>query len=308
MTKAIHAAVFLVLGWSTPIEIPQARAAEPLRVAVSIAPQKYFLERIGGNRIETSVMVPPGASPETYALSPLQMKGLTGSVLYFAIGAPFERAWLKKLAQINPDMTIVSTEAGIEKLPMDHVRHSHGDGSGAALDARETKTDGQGTGGKDPHIWLPPPHVMLRARNILAARLKTDPDGAYAYESNYRVFMRELVHLDLEINGMFSGKAARSRFLVFHPAWGYFAKAYGLTQVAIEKEGKPPSAKELARITRAADELRIKVIFVQPQFSIKSAQSIADAIGGKVVTADPLSADWAANLRLVASQFRDAAR
>lgn len=309
MTKTTRAVILAAFALALGVlaQMPQALSAEPLKVAVSIAPQKYFLERIGGTRVEVSVMVPPGASPETYTLTPLQMKGLSGARLYFAIGAPFERAWLKKLSDVNPGMTVVSTEEGIEKLAMDEA-HDHGDDSREGGGDHALHKVGHGIGTRDPHIWLSPPLVMVQARNILAALLTADPANGNAYEADYKAFIGELADLDIEISRMFSGKAEKSRFMVFHPAWAYFAKAYGLTQVSIEKEGKTPTSKQLARLIRIAGELRIKVLFVQPQFSAKSAQSIADAIGGKVVPADPLSADWAANLRLVASQFREAVR
>ena len=96
--------------------------------------------------------------------------------------------------------------------------------------------------------------------------------------------------------------------MVFHPSWGYFARQYGLEQVPIEIEGKAPKPAQLAELIGHAKEQNIQIIFVQPQFSRKSAEVVAREIGGKVVFADPLAEDWLQNLADVAEKFRQAAR
>ena len=96
--------------------------------------------------------------------------------------------------------------------------------------------------------------------------------------------------------------------MVYHPSWGYFADAYGLEQVPIEIEGKEPTPRELKGLITQAKELGVKVIFIQPQFSAKSAKVIANAIGAQVVLADPLAQNWAENLLLVAEKFEQVLR
>ena len=96
--------------------------------------------------------------------------------------------------------------------------------------------------------------------------------------------------------------------MVFHPAWGYFAEDYGLEQIPIEIEGKAPKPATLKQVIVRAKRLGVKVVFVQPQFAVKNAATVAEAIGGKIVFADPLLPQWADNLRRVAKEFRDAAR
>ncbi|MFO7599085.1 MAG: zinc ABC transporter substrate-binding protein [Candidatus Desulfacyla sp.] len=275
-----------------------ALARHPLKVTVSILPQKYFVERIGGDRVEVSVMVLPGANPATYEPKPRQMVDLTNSKMYFAIGVPFETVWLDKFAHASPKMEIVPTQAGIEKIPM-KTKHTH-DG--------EDHPGGPAThsGGKDPHIWLSPPLVMLQARNILSALIKADPAGRADYEARYTEFIEALVELDLRIAGLFSDRGMDNRFMVYHPAWGYFAKAYGLVQIPVETEGKGPTPKALQRLIADAQHDGIRAIFVQPQFSTKNAETIARAINGRVIAADPLALDWQANLLQVAEQFKSA--
>jgi len=96
--------------------------------------------------------------------------------------------------------------------------------------------------------------------------------------------------------------------MVFHPAWGYFAEAYGLVQVPVEIEGKDPKPAQLQNLIRHARERHIKVVFVQPQFSTKSAELLSREIGGQIVYTDPLAENWAGNLREVARKFGAAAR
>ena len=272
----------------------QEAAARPLRVFVSILPQKYFAEKIGGDLVEVAVMVEPGASPHTYEPKPKQMVALAKTNIYFAIGVPFETTWLEKIAATNPKMLVVHTEADIKKIPM--KKHYH---PGA-----ESEQDQDGI--KDPHVWLSPPLVMIMARNILQALLKVDPAHGSVYEINHNSFIKELVALDAEIRGAFEGKGKNVEFMVFHPAWGYFAQAYGLEQVPIELEGKQPKAAELLYLIQYAKERGIKVIFAQPQFSWQTAQAIAKSIDGQIVFVDPLAADWDTNLSQVASRFKAA--
>jgi zinc transport system substrate-binding protein len=271
-----------------------ALAGDRTPVTVSILPQRYFLEQIGGEQVDVSVMVLPGASPATYEPKPQQMARLMESKAYFAIGAPFEMHWLGKFATFNPKMQIVLTQAGIAKLPMTSHHHEE------VKDGHKRESHDEVL---DPHIWLSPPLVMLQARNILEGLLKIAPEHKALFEANYRKFIHELVDLDLRIMNRFKGKAQGSRFLVYHPAWGYFARAYGLKQVPVELEGKEPAPRELQHLIELARKDGIKVIFVQPQFSEKSADTIARAIGGRVMAADPLAENWADNLEKTAVAF-----
>jgi len=246
------------------------------------------------------VMVLPGSSPATYEPKPKQMVRLTESKIYFAIGVFFEDVWLKKFAKANPEMKIIATQNGIEKIPME--RHLHYE-----KDRNHDKAEAH-AGTKDPHIWLSPPLVMLQARNIFEALMRVDPPNRKIYESNYKSFITELVDLDLKISDLFADTGQGTRFMVYHPAWGYFAKAYALIQIPVEMEGKNPTPKAFQQLIPNAKKDGIKVVFVQPQFSTKSAETIAKAIGGRVVFADPLAFDWAKNLLHVAQQFKGALR
>ena len=285
-------------------------AAGKVAVFVSIMPQKYFVQQIGKNLVDVRVMVHPGASPATYEPKPRQMAAIARTHIYFSIGVPFENVWLNKIASSNPNMMVVQTDHGIQKASM--VDHHHHDKA-----ADHQKTDQQhnnegghdenrrNTGIRDPHIWLSPPLVMIQARTMLDSLQTVDPAHRSEYEANYNAFISEISKLDIELKNIFNGSHGL-QFMVFHPAWGYFADTYGLKQIPVEIEGKNPKPAQLKSLIEFANTNAINVIFVQPQFSAKSAEVIARGIGGQVVVADPLAADWAANLRKVSREIRTA--
>jgi zinc transport system substrate-binding protein len=273
------------------------QAGKKLLVFASIPPQKYFLHQIGRHRVEVQVMVQPGASPATYEPKPRQMAAISRTRIYFAIGVPFEKAWLKKIAVANPDMQVVHTEHGIQKIPMAANRIESG---------RHGEKDHQDRHGEfDPHIWLSPPLVMIQARTILNALAEIDPDHRALYETNTNVFLSELEALDADLKDTFADKQG-FEFLVFHPSWGYFARSYGLKQLPIEIEGKDPKPAQLKALIEHAKKKDINAIFVQPQFSSKSAELVAKEIGGRMIIADPLASDWPGNLREVARKLKGA--
>ena len=301
-------------------------AAQRVSVFVSILPQKYFVQQIGKDLVDVRVMAQPGASPATYEPKAKQMADLSKTQLYFAIGAPFENAWLEKIAAANPKMNIIHTDQGIEKIPMATHHHHHAEAQTRNLDgelhnegehnheqgedpdgAQHHTAEANNQGTLDPHIWLSPPLVMAQARSILNGLQQIDPPHHAVYAANYGAFISRIEELDLALNNIFSGRKGLE-FMVFHPSWGYFAQAYGLFQVPIEFEGKDPKPAQLKELIKHAREKGINVIFAQPQFSTRSAELVAREIGGQVVLADPLAEDWLANLQEVAERFKAALR
>jgi zinc transport system substrate-binding protein len=280
-----------------------AQAQAPLPVTVTLLPERYFVERIGGAHVRVAVMVPPGADAHTYEPRPRQMADLSRSRLYFAVGDPFETVWLAKFKAANRNLPVVNTDAGIEKLPMTDDDDEHGQAD-RVLGRAETPA-----GLRDPHIWLSPPLVKIQAAHIRDGLVGADPGRRADYEANHARFVKELDALDAELRGIFKDlKHGQREFMIFHPAWGYFAQAYGLVQTPIEVHGKDPRPAQLAQLIDHARKRGIRAIFVAPQRSTRAAETIAKAIGGAVVIADDLAPDWAENLRRVAVKMRDAAR
>jgi zinc transport system substrate-binding protein len=252
---------------------------EPLQVTVSILPQKYFVERIGGQYVVPTVMVLPGESPATYEPKPEQLTALSQAKAYFRMGVPFENAWMDRFAAVNDSMVIVDTREG------------------ANLRSWEGAPDKI-----DPHIWLSPAEVKVQARTIKDTLAELDPEHAATFQANLDSFIADIDALDADIRQTLEGFTDR-KFVVFHPAWGYFARDYELEMVPVEVGGLEPSAAELAALITLVQEENIKFIFAQPEFSTKEAETIAQETGGEVLLISPLNPDWLSNLNYVADTF-----
>lgn len=274
-------------------------------VAVSVPPQKYFVEKIGGQRVSVTVIGGGSGCPESYEPRPRQMAVISHARIYFAIGLPFEEVWLPKFSASNPGMIICHTDEGVKKIPL------AGSASGGnKVDARKP-ISGAGShahGMLDPHIWLSPPLVRIQAQNITKALQKADPANKDYYQKNFEKFSAEITALDVELRKIFMDGKPGGSFLVFHPSWGYLATEYGLKQVPFENEDREPSPREMMNLVIFAREKGLKVILVQPQMSPKTVDAFAKEIGGQTVLIDPLVENWADNLKAVAIRIKEAAR
>ena len=275
---------------------PAALAAEsPFTVGVSILPQAFFVEKIAGPNIRILVMVPPGASPATYEPKPRQLAALSGCKIYFAQGLPFEAAWLPRFKRSNPKMRVVACYDMVKRVSINP-------------DSSAAGHLGSHMGQSDPHIWLSPPLAIIEARNISKALVNEDPSRAGYYRENYRTLVHKIVDLDLKIMELFDGVGNHNCFLVYHPAWGYFARTYGLRQVAVEKGGKAPLAHDLKQLTTFAKKKGFSTLFIQPQISGHTARVIANSIGARLLPLDPLARQWDENLMEAAKKIRSALR
>ena len=273
-----------------------AKPAGVLDVTVSIVPQKYFVERIGGDYVVVNVMVRPGDSPATYEPRPEQLTALSEADVYFSIGVPFENAWLDRVASANPGMLMVDTAKGIEHMAMT-TQGRHGE------EERHEEEEHR-EGGPDPHIWVSPELVKVQSQTIYEALAQLDPEHREAYRANLDSFIADIDALEADIRSTLEG-VENKRFMVFHPSWGYFARDFGLEQLPVEVGGQEPSAAELADLITVAKEKGIRVIFAQPEFSTRDAETIASEIGGEVLLISPLHPDWLNNLRNVADTFEE---
>jgi zinc transport system substrate-binding protein len=272
-------------------------------VTVSVLPQEYFAKRIVGDDYKVNVMIPPGQNEATYEPTPREMKAVGDSIVYFRIGhLAFEEAWIDKIASLNPQMKIVDTSEGISLITGTDLHSHHNEG--------ETPRAGVGDHdhrGVDPHIWLSPTAVKVQAKHMLDAFMELEKDASRraVYEKNYSEFNRDIDALHTEIATLLKPVTGK-KFMVYHPAWAYFARDYGLTQFPIEMEGKSPGAADMKQIVDTARLENIRVIFVQQQFDAANAWAVADEIKGKVVSADPLAPDWLENMRKTAHTFKEA--
>lgn len=337
-----------------------ARAEAPLPVVVSIAPQKYMLERIAGNRVAVTVLVRPGADPHSYEPTPAQMRACAGARAWFTIGVPFEDVWLPRIRSAAPNLVVFSTISRIKRLRFaddallledlrlsrkagdhsatpvqappagsppdakpeshadgdDHHHDHHGDAAGHGHDHGDEAghdhadaaghSHAHGDEAEDPHVWLSPMLVRDMLPDMARELGRLMPEQAAEFRANAKAFAAELETLDENLAGRFADVPRNKRvFLTFHPSWRYFAHNYGLTELAIEVEGKEPGPQSMKEIIDAAKAYGIRTIFVEPQFPRAAAEAIAANIGARVVTVDPLAEDLPATYNDLANKLME---
>jgi len=284
----IQAGLLVLFGATTPaVALAKSGDAPTVTVAVSVLPQAWLVNEIGGDHVRVITLVGAGESPHSYQPSDRQVSEVMRADIFFQIGIPLETGrWFQAIAS-SKRVKIVDQRKGIELREMNaHSHHDHDAGHGDAS-------------GKDPHIWLDPKLLKRQARTVADALTEVDPNRAELYASRLQAVLEKLDKLDETIRAILAPHRGRAMF-VFHPAWGYFCDAYDLRQVAVEIEGKEPTDYELTELHRLARRDGIRVVFVQPQITGRAARAIADTIGGRVEIADPLAGDVAENLMRLA--------
>lgn len=253
-------------------------------VTVTIEPFRYFVEQIAGDDVNVNVMVPAGSSPETYEPTPKQMVDLSKSVLYFKVGEiGFERTWMKKLQQNAPHMKVIDTSAGIDL----------------------EKTPG---GNIDPHTWMSIHSAEIICANIAGALMDMFPDKADKFKQNYWNYRKNtLANLQEKMDSLdFSvGAGRQTSFVIYHPILTYFAKERHLEQLAIEEEGREPSAAQLKQLINKAIDEDINILFIQKEFANRNIQVFVDATGAKPIKIDPLSHDWEGQMLYIMKAITD---
>jgi zinc transport system substrate-binding protein len=254
-------------------------------VAVSIVPQDTFVKAVAGDLVDTIVLVPPGNSPTNYSPSPGELEQLSQSSIYFTIGIPTETAnIIPRIGNVNKDIKIIDLAAEVNRVYPDREFAS---------------------GKRDPHIWLSPKRVQVMIDKIAKELAEIDPKNQTVYEVNAAEYKNKLEQLDDNISNIIQ-KAAGRTFIVYHPAFGYFADDYQLDMVTIEKDGKTATAKDIENIIDFAREQEVKIIFYQSSITSRQADTIAAEIGGHTKVLDPLAADYIENMEIMAKSFTNA--
>ena len=256
-------------------------------VSVTIEPQRYFAEKIAGDKFKINCVVPAGQSPETYDPTPQQMVQVGKSQGYLRIGSiGFEQAWMDNIRNNNPGLKVFDLSEGIDLLKSpeeeeehDHHHHHH-------------------PGGVDPHTWSSISGAKVIAKNTLDAFVSLDPENKEYYQANYEQLTKEIGETEKTVSGLLHSLDNKT-FIIYHPALTYYARAYGIEQVAIEQDGKEPSAKRLARLIEQARRDSIRVVFYQSQFPASTVEVIAEDIGAQSVRIDPLAEDVVGNISYI---------
>ena len=289
---AIITTVVLITACRQPSGTADKQSTGKLAVFADIRPVAYLVEQIGSRHVDVGTLVSAKADPHIFEPTPRQIVDLSKARIYFSSDMPLDRQIRSKIAAAAGRLTIVDTTTGIEKHssscgPQCTHNHDHGDIS------------------SDPHVWLSPPLLKTMARNIADALEKADPAHATDYRANLERLSKQIDRTDRAVARRLEPFRGRS-FYVFHPAFGYLARAYGLKQKAVQIEGRSPTPKHLAALVEQAKADHITVIFVQGQFDRRAAQTVAEAIGAKLVTIDPLAKDVLANLEELSKKIAEA--
>ncbi|MFH1019948.1 MAG: zinc ABC transporter substrate-binding protein [Pseudomonadota bacterium] len=285
------AALFLTITcWTTSILAATAEAAKT-RIFVTVPPQAYLAERIGGEAVEVHTLVGRGQDPHTFEPTPRQATALAGASLFFTVDIPFERQLAAKVAASNRKLRIVDSTRGIVRLPLTEAHHE--------THAKEDHADNEA----DPHLWLATANLRIMADNMAAALSGAMPEHKELLHKNLASLQREISALDKRLATTLAQHRGKTCY-VFHPAFGYFAQAYGLKQKAVEISGKSPTPRQLTTLIRQAREDRVRTIFVQPQFDGKSAETVAQAINGAVVPIDPMDKEVLRNLATISGAIQ----
>ena len=274
------AAVLLAVSLAGP-----ALAGGPLVVAVSIAPQAWLAEAIGGEQVRVITLVGANDSPATYAPGPRDLIALDEARAWFLVDVPFEGVWARRFQADRPGLELISLVAD--------------------LPSRAAEPEDTAHGLVDPHRWTDPRLFARMAEPMLDALVRLDPVHAADYRSRHAEVTATLADLHDELGMRLAPFRGRS-FLTVHPSWGYYADAYGLKQIAIEHRGHEPGPRRLAGVLDQARAENVEVLLVQRQFSRRTASAIAAEIGAAIVEADPLAADYPENLARVTAALAEA--
>lgn len=278
--------VIIAVGLLSLYQSSDLDYVEKPRVVVTILPQAEFIEKIAGDKVSITTMVPPGASPHTYEPRPSQMIEVAEAEMFAKVGTglDFELVWMPKIIETNPNILIVNSSEGIHLIEM-----------GAHDNEYQL-------GGKDPHVWLSPKKAIIMVENLYEGLVKIDPDNKEYYTKNKDVYINSLKELDSTIMQTFSGLKTK-KFMVYHDSWGYLAYDYGLEQIPIQKEGKEPTPEGIATLIDQARENNITIIFASPEFEIQTAKTISEEIDGTVILISPLAKDYIENLKRMSDEI-----
>ncbi|MEC7840535.1 MAG: zinc ABC transporter substrate-binding protein [Chlamydiota bacterium] len=255
------------------------------KVLVSIAPHRAFVREIAGNTIDVQVIVPAGASSHSFEPTPRQMVDAGKADMWFRVGESFEARFADVIRSYHPEMKMVNMRDGVSMIKAEKC-HGH-----------QCSHDFE-----DVHIWLSPKEVKVQAETISRALSAMYPENAQLYAKNKSNFLKKLDALDADIRKILSDCNSRI-LLVSHPAYAYFARDYGFTQLSVEFEGKDPTPQQLTNLIKRAKEAKVGIIFTQPQHSNKGALLIARHLNAKVENIDPYAENYFDNMRSLAEKI-----
>lgn len=274
----------IILGYlAEQKSIPSDADNGKIGVVVSLGPEVEWVNAVGGNKVHVTLMVPAGSDPHTYEPLPRQLTQISNAKMYVMMGSSveFENNYMDKIKEINPNMLVVNASQGIQLIP------------NTAENESETM---------DPHVWVDPKNAKIMVNNIYDGLVQVDPADKDYFQKNRDQYLKQLDELDKNTTQILKGKKG-SYILVFHPAFGYYAKEYNLTQIGAMINDEEPSPQRIAMMVDTARENNITTVYSEPQYDPKFMQSIALQIGGQVVTINDLDENYLQNMENMAITF-----
>ena len=297
MTQRLH--IIMITRWLSRLMVAVAivvfvvGCADPAArkipvVSVSIEPQRWLLEQIVGDKMEVRSLMGNGGNPEHYEPTFSHLANQEKSVAYFQVGnLGFESAIMEKVQANNPDLPIYCVSDSIRMI-LDTHHHDHHKDSEESL-------------AYDPHTWSSVKNAKIMAANMLRGMKEVDADNAAYYTRNFITLSHKLDSLDLMLTEKLAPVCGGS-FIVWHPSLSYFARDYGLTQLALGMENKELSVEETRSLIDRARSAGTTVFFIQKDFDRSQAVAITDGLGSdiKLISINPLAYEWADEIQVVA--------
>lgn len=285
---------------------PDIQASDgPLRVVVSIVPQAYFAERIGGEHVEVDVLATVGHCAETYQVTPRQLDMLGRAAMYFRVGMPFEDALVQRIESAFPELRIVDVREGISLLALPGEKTADHPESGTPCDHGHDHAHdhdhhhAHAPGEADPHIWLDPMLVKVQAHTMTEAMIAAAPAQEAAFRARLAALETDMDELHRRLEGILAPVRGRVMY-VYHPGFGYLANAYGFEQRAIEHEGKAPGARRLNELVAEIRVSGTRALFEQSQFASGAVRALSEATGLPVILLDTLVYEYPENMIAIA--------
>ncbi|MCU0379092.1 MAG: zinc ABC transporter substrate-binding protein [Bacteroidales bacterium] len=260
---------------------PSVKKGERI-ITVTLPPFAWFVEGIAGDDFIVNVMLPPGADHHIWEPLPAQITSLAGSEAFIFNGQlGFEHAWMGRFTEINDEMKMLDLSAGIELIGEEEDGHNED----------HLDHEGHNHEGADPHYWMSPVSAYVMAENIRNFLTELNPGSAEKYVTGYENLVKKIDMVDSILKAAMLETPSKA-FMIYHPALGYMAKDYGLQQVTFEDEGKSPSPARMKELIDTARELDIRIIFIQAEYDIRSARSLAEETNTETIVIDPMNRDW----------------
>ena len=286
MTKHFILFTVILLILSTTSCVRQSTQHGNILIAVSIPPQAWFVSQIAGNKAESLILVPPGQNPHNYEPTPRQIQSLSSAGAWITSGSEFEITLIPKISALFPNLPIIDGTKGVNfRLLEDHdcgdQHHNH---------------DSSSTSNIDRHTWLGYQSALIIAANILQTFRLLDKENEIYYIDRFSEIHDEIYFVFAKLINDLAPLKGKSVF-VYHPSFGYFLDEFGIRQEAVETGGKEPTPRELNSLMTKIIEEKPAAIFVQAQFPVNAAKTLAGVAGAQVIELNPLAQDWLENIK-----------